>query len=81
MILSCTTVLFSPPGFSSMDTEIAVVPGCIDPDLEVVWQLKQKDKVRMVLMVMVRECLKWFTTPSAYHDGDSHSDKELEWVI
>ena len=49
MILSCTTLLFPPPGLSSMDTETAVVADCIDPDLEVVWQLKQKDKVRMVL--------------------------------
>ncbi|MXQ99321.1 hypothetical protein E5288_WYG015006 [Bos mutus] len=43
----------SAPGLSSMDTETAVVADCIDPDLEVVWQLKQKDKVCACIMAEV----------------------------
>ena len=41
-----------------MDIETAVVDDCIDPNLEAVWQVRQEDEVRMVLMVMVREFLK-----------------------
>lgn len=34
-----TIVLVPPPGLSSLEIETAVVADCLDPDLEVVWQI------------------------------------------
>lgn len=49
----------------------------LDPDLEVVWQVRQKNSVDGD----GEEYLKGVTNPGVYQSCVSDSAKELEWII